>query len=240
MNNQIIGIIIAQRDYLENDRILSIFTNKGDLVQLKATGVRKIKSKNRSKTQLFTLGEFDIVSYENKFSVLKTVTIENSFINLKMDIQKYYYAVYFCEMIYRIGFYNALDIELYNNFIEALQKINDCKIYEIIRIIFEFKVLKCCGLTPNFESCVHCGNTNVVDVCAIDGGYVCENCTTIKSKKYSLKTLAMLKALANCEFATMPNIKISNDIFNQVDEYLSDYFDYHINIKFNSKKYIKG
>ncbi len=238
MSDSVTGIIIAQRNYLENDQILTIFANTGEIVQVKAVSVRKLKSKNRSKTQIFSMGTFDIKQYENKFSVLKTVLLEESFLPLKTNLEKYYYALYFSEIIYRIGFYNALDNQLYNQFIYALKKLCDSEDLTVIRFVFEFKILEHTGLKPNFESCVICGNTNVVTACPKTGGFICSSCLRVTNKKYSLKTLAVLKALANSDLTTVGTIKLSNEVKEEVDDFLSDYFDFHINIKFNSKKYL--
>ncbi len=239
MSKPVTGIIIAQRNYLENDQVLTIFTSNGELIQAKAIGVRKLKSKNRSKTQMFSLGEFDLKFYENKFSVLKTVSLEESFLPIKLDMKKYYYAVYFSEIVYRIGYYNALDEKVYTQYINALKRICDSSDLRAIRFIFEFQILKHTGLSPNFDSCVICGNTNVITACSHTGGYVCSNCIRVTNKRYSLKTLAVLKALANSDLSSVGKISLSNQVKDEIDDFLNDYFEYHVNIHINSKKYIQ-
>ncbi len=238
MNEQINGIVIADKNYLDNDKILTIFATNGMLYQVKAVGVRKLKSKNRSKTQLFCSGTFDIKSYSNKFSVLKTVAVDNSYLGLKLEMDKYYYALYFSEMIYRLGYYNTLNDVLYEQFILALERLVENDSYVTTRILFELIVLKEIGLQPNFNCCIHCGKTNIVSVDVKSGGFICSSCASVTNYSYSVKTLAVLKALNSVDFKKVGEINLSKNVIEEIDYFLNSYFEYHLNIKFNTKKFI--
>ncbi|MFV0424053.1 MAG: DNA repair protein RecO [Bacilli bacterium] len=236
---EIVGIIINERNYGDNDKIVTIFSDSGKLYSVKVIAGRKLKNINRSKTQMFCYGEFKIKENPDRFSVLKSVTINEQFLELKIDLEKYYNALYFCELITKLGYYNNLEAGLFIQFILALKKLSSEKEYISTRILFEFIILRYIGIMPHFDACVVCGNTNIVSVDYKLGGFICSNCFDFSHEKYEVKTLAILKALNNIEFSRVGKITLSEAVLNDISKFVDQYIEYHLNIKLNTKSFIK-
>lgn len=238
MNKDIVGIVINERNYSENDKIITIFSETGELYSVKVIAGRKLKNFNRSKTQMFCYGEFKIRENNDKFSVLRSVTLSESFLNLKIDIEKYYCALYFCELITKLGYYNTLESELFKQFILALKRITDNDENVTTRILFELIILREVGLQPHFSACVICGNNDIVSVDYKLGGYICSNCFNFEHKKFDLKTLAVLKTLSEVDFSRVGKINLSEKVLYEINQFITQYIEYHLNIKLNTKQYI--
>lgn len=238
MNKEVNGIIINERNYLENDKIITIFSEDGTLYSVKVVAGRKLKNANRSKTQMFCQGSFSIKENKDKFSVLKSASITNNYLNLKIDLDNYYYALYFCELITKIGYYNTLESALYSEFILALNRLESVDENATTRILFEFIMLRFAGIKPHFDSCVVCGNNNIVSIDYKLGGYICNNCFDYTHTKYNIKTLAVLKSLNSVEFNRIGKITLSDSVLNDINMFIDKYIEYHLNIKLNTKAYI--
>lgn len=238
MIKEVFGIIVNERNYSENDKIITVFADDGMLYQIKVIAARKLKNHNRGKTQMFTMGTFAFNEKNDKFSTLKDVSVKNSFINLKVDIDKYYNALYFSEFITKLGYFESLNPKLFEQYILAIERIVNANSYKEIRVAFEMIVLSYSGIQPNLESCVSCMNSKVVAISVVSGGFLCSNCIDNSAKFYNIKTLAMLKKLSTIDFNSVGNISISDTVLNELDEFINEYIEYHLHIKLNTKKFL--
>lgn len=232
------GIVVAERNYSENDKIITIFCDDGSLHSVKVIAGRKLKNVNRSKTQMFCYCSFKIKENSDKFSTLREATIIENFLPLKIDMNKYYFAIYFCELIVKLGYYNTLEKELFDQFYLALNKLIQEENYQPIRILFEFIILKHIGLQPHLDACVVCGNTDIVSVDYKLGGFICSNCFNYTHQRYEIKTLAMLKTLNSLDFTRVGKITLSKDVEDAINKFIDNYIEYHLNMKLNTKQYI--
>ncbi len=238
MVTSINGIIIFERNYKENDKIITIFSDEGKLYDIRVSNALKYKNKFRNSTQLFSMGCFDIIEYQNRFSSLKNAKIVTTNYELKLDFDVYKYALYFCELIYKVGYYNTLESELYNILITVLNRLMKFNSYQGTKIAFEIQVLKDVGLLPHLNACSCCQNTNVVTLDVKQGGFICNRCVTSNMKNYNIKTLAMLKALSEVNLQSVGEIKVSSLILGEINSFLNEYFDFHLGVKVNSKQFI--
>ncbi len=239
MTIDVVGIVVNERNYLENDKIITIFSNTGRLYSVKVAAGRKLKSVNRSKTQMFCYGSFVITEHSDKFSVLRSAEITNNYLELKMNFDNYYYALYFCELVCKLGYYHDLEESLFKQFILALNRLESSQENNTTKILFELIALEEAGLKPHFDSCVVCNNTNVVTLDYKSAGYICSNCFDFSHKKYELKTLAVIKKLSNVTFDQVGKIELSANVINEINYFIDKYIEYHLNIKLNTKDFIK-
>ena len=87
MDTKVKGIILSTKDYLEADKIASIFSYEQGIISAKFTGVRKEKAKLKALAQPFTLAEFELMSKKDFYTV-KTGTIIDNFPYIINDYAK--------------------------------------------------------------------------------------------------------------------------------------------------------
>lgn len=136
------GVIVADKDYREYDKLLTILTQDKGKVNVYAFNVRKSNSKNIGKISLFTFGTFEV--RENQDSLyLENVILKEEFYDLTKDYENVCYASYFIELASYVAFENLecdeiIDL-LYFAFKALTKGIMDKK---LVRRVFELKLIK--------------------------------------------------------------------------------------------------
>ena len=77
MDTKVKGIILSTKDYLEADKIASIFTYELGIISAKFVGVKKEKAKLKALAQPFTLAEFELMSKKDFYTVKTGLVIDN-------------------------------------------------------------------------------------------------------------------------------------------------------------------
>ncbi len=81
------GIVLEQKDFKENDRVLSVFTKDYGIIKVLARGIRKSTSKLSSQIDLFSFVEISFV-LGSGYKVLSGAYLKDGFFNLKQDLKK--------------------------------------------------------------------------------------------------------------------------------------------------------
>ena len=87
MDTKVKGIILSTKDYLEADKIASIFSYEQGIIPAKFVGVKKEKAKLKALAQPFTLAEFELIS-KKEFNTVKTGTMIDNFPQIISDYTK--------------------------------------------------------------------------------------------------------------------------------------------------------
>ena len=237
MLKEVEGIIISETSYGETSKIINILTEEG-IIGIMAKGAKSIKSPLRSYTQKFTYGKFYLYYKENKLSILKSVDIINDLINIKTDIVLIGYMSYISDLTHQVMKQNY-DNSLYNLYINAILKINAGLNPKILCNIFELKVLDYLGVGINFNSCAKCGTSkNIITINPDEGGYICKNCYT-NEKCYDEKTLKMLRMYYLVELSSISDLKISDEVINNINNFINIYYERYTGLYLKSKKFLE-
>ena len=237
MLEKVEGIIISSTPYKESSKILQVFTKKHGLISIIAKGANKIKSNLRALTLNYTYGYFYIYYKENKLSTLTNVDLIDSFINIKNDIVLISYMTYLCDLTKQVIKDNDDEI-IYDNLIESLKKINNNLDPLIITNIFELKMLDYLGVGLNLDSCIKCGNKK--DIVTIDpdlGGFICKKCYK-DSIIVNPKTIKMLRLYYYVQINTINEINISDEVKNEINSFLTKYYDRYTGLYLKSKDFL--
>lgn len=99
MNSFIVeGIVLKRRNIGEADRILTVLTKQYGKMSIKAVGVRKISSKRSSHIE--PLNHVVMSLYKGKaMPILTEITTQESFTDIKTDLQKIGFAYHLCELV---------------------------------------------------------------------------------------------------------------------------------------------
>lgn len=206
------ALVIRSQSYSEADKLLTLLTLEGGKVPSIARGACKTKSKLAASVQLFTRGDF--LLYRGK--TLATVTqgeILNSFYPLRVDLLKYAYGQYFCELIGRLLEENEPCPQEYRLLLSALETMNgDTAYLEVLARSFELKLLKNLGYTPYLDSCLVCSAQKAPFWLSFrEGGLLCSQCSMRDpgAKKISLGTLSLLVKLLAADFKRLRILKMN-------------------------------
>ena len=141
------GIILKTFNIKEYDKSLVILTDLFGKISIVSFGSKRQKSKNLSKTRIFTFGNFEIKIVNNKY-VLENFDVMNYFDDLTKDIYNYSYGSYFLEVLNYITFegieYNEQLNLIYYSLLALNKNIVD---KNLVLSIFRLKCLQYEGIS---------------------------------------------------------------------------------------------
>ena len=147
------GIVLSAMPIGEYDKRIVLLTKEKGKLYAFARGAKRAKSPLMAGTNPFAFGTFHL--YENRTSnSLDRVEIINYFRELTENFEAAYYGMYFCELAdyYTVEYLESVSILklLY----KTLQELTKERIpRELIRYIFELKLLQLNGEAPDASEC---------------------------------------------------------------------------------------
>ena len=176
------GIIIKQSDFGEGHRMLWIFTDKYGIVKAVAHGAEKTKSKSSASTQFLALSDFEFFDGGEVWNI-KSITPSDTFWPLQEDIKKLALCTYFADLIYYCLDLRNPDeniLRLFLNTLYACAYKNTPP--EILKLIFEIKLMYFSGLLPLPSECSACSGEEKPEYFNKKSGEVlCKNCAGANS-----------------------------------------------------------
>lgn len=231
------GIVVSSTPFKENSKIINIFTKENGIIGCVSKGCKNLKSKLRLPSENFAYGTFHLYYKENGLSTLIDGDIKNYFLNIKSNINKISYLSYLCELSTYV-YKECESKEVYELLENAILKIEDDFDPKIITNIVEIQYLNFIGINLNLDECVRCGNSKVVTLSINKGGYVCANCKTVEPI-LDAKVLKLLRLYNYVDISKISNLDIEDNIRDQINMIIDEYYMSYSGIKTKSKKILK-
>ena len=237
MITKVEGFILSEVSYGETSKVINILTKEYGLVGVMCKGAKSMNSKLRALTMRFTYGFFYLYKKEGKLSLLKDVDIIDSFDHLHTDIFLIGYLNYLSELTGQV-YKESHDLSLFSLFLETIRKIDSGLDPMVLTNILEVKYLDYLGVGLNLDGCNKCGRTNgIVTIDPDIGGYLCDHC--LKDEKVvSLKTVKMLRMYYYVDIKSITELKISDEVKQDINLFLNRYYDRYTGIYLKSKDFL--
>ena len=238
MIKEVEGIVLSNTPFKESSKIINVYTKEYGVIGILCKGVQSTKSKLRGITDKLTYAKFNIYYKEGKLSTLVDASIINPFKNIKKDIISISYATYICDLVSQV-IKQTDDIDIYNDLINSLIKIDDGLDPMIITNIIEVKLLKYLGVGLNFTSCAICGNKkDIVTLSEKKGGLLCKNCYT-DEKLIPLDVVKILNIYFLVDIKSINKLSIDKKIASEINRFLTSYYDDNTGLYLKSKDFLK-
>lgn len=238
MIKKITGVVISDTNYGESSKILNIYTKDFGVIGVISRGCRKLKSNLRSVSSKLIYGEFIIQYKEKSISTLMSADVIKSFKNIMLDISNISYATFILELTSQVIRQNDAP-EIYDIFINSLDKIDSGINPLVITNIVQLKYLKYLGVDINIDSCSCCGGTeNIVTLNSSKGGYICADCHE-NEPLVSTKTIKVIRMLYYADINKITKLELSNSTINEIDLFLNEYYDEYTGLYLKSKSFLK-
>lgn len=257
------GMILSAQPNKEYDRRLVLLTKERGKISVFANGVRRPTAMLSGCSQPFVFGKFTL--YEGRESyTLQAVEPENFFAELRTDLEAVYYGVYFCEFaetVTREGLPAKEELKVLYRSLGALLKKSIGS--ELVRAIFELKMLSVGGISPQVYECVKCRKKEDLHwFSAKSGGCICKECADklweeevhaggqngqraggekgsglVIGERYlpvSGSTLYTMQYILATPIESLYTFTVSEDVLSQLKKILKGFTDLHIGRKFMS------
>ena len=234
------GIILREKDYGESSKILDVFTKEYGIIGVMSKGSKKMKSTLSGVSTRLTYGIFHIYYKEGKLSTLTSVDVKNPFLNIKNNVINISFATYLSELVSQVVKQTIKYNEIYDLFINSLLKINELYDPLVITNILELKLLTYLGVDPILDKCVKCGRKDeIITISPDTNGLICKRCKT-NERVVDLKTIKFLRMYYYLDISKISKIEMDYKIKNEIDDFLTEYYNNHTGIYLNSKKFIEN
>ena len=155
------GIVIKETNYSDNDKILTILTEKFGKISCMAKGARKTNSSLLAPSQFLVYSEFVLYKGSN-FYHINSAEVINTFYNLKTDYDKLEDACFFSKILFTLTYENEENDGVLSLFLNTLYILENKEFnVKLLKAIFKLKLLTQLGLAPNIFWCRKCGQALV-------------------------------------------------------------------------------
>lgn len=178
METKVNALVLRAADYNDNDKILTLLTAEKGKITAAAKGVKKAGAKLRFAAQPFCFAEYVLASSKDKYTVINA-TEQESFYDLRVDINKFYAASAAIEAAAALTFEGDECAEIFYALLHALTDMcNGDEIESLIK--FLLFALKRSGYGISLDGCAVCGaeldNAQKLFYDLDAGSFTCENC----------------------------------------------------------------
>ena len=243
------GLVIGERDSGETGKTITLLTKELGCIHVYVRGGRKSK-KSLSSTQLFCYAAF---SLDEKREANNSVRYfynssepKKLFYNIRLDAKKTALACYFAELLT----YSSAEGDCMNevmrltlNTLYFLDKGGHDN--ELLRSIFEFRLLCETGFRPNLIGCCHCYAVEADEMhFNLKSGLIeCGDCVTNPDSLYDVcfdRTLFhIIRYIALVEYDRLFSFKISEVYQRRLTAFTGSFCEYCCGKSFDTLKFYK-
>lgn len=239
---KVTGMVLTTMAVGDYDKRLVILTKELGKITAFAKGARKQNSVLLACTQPFSFGEFVLFQGRNAYSVI-SAEISNFFIELREDLEAISYGLYFLEVAEYITTENTNETNILKLLYQTLRVVVKKSIaYELIRYIYELKVLTLNGESPQVFECVQCKNTeDYYHFRALSGGLLCLNCSKKHGDyiKVSGSTIYTMQYIITSSVEKLYTFTVSKEVLNELRLCLKEFCKVYIDKEFKSLEMLK-
>ena len=178
------GLVLRARDYGENDRLITILTNDGKMTVI-AKGARSMKSKAKNLTEPFVYANFELNQKGTSIAWIKGGSIEQSFYDLRTDVEKLFLATYICEVASELSGERVDSSDMLRLTLNTLYAImTSIRPLLQIKSVFELRASAMSGYLPNLDYCEDCMHSELEESYfdIMNGALVCSECLNERGK----------------------------------------------------------
>lgn len=239
------GIILREQAYKDNDKILQILTDTMGLITVTAKGVKKANAKNSGVAQMFSYATFCLNESKGRY-ILNSAEPIRIFYDIRLDVEKFSLASYFCEMLLFTQTANQSGSEVLRLFLNSLHFLEgDLKQPKLLKSIFEFRLLSEIGLIPNLLGCCECltYSENLMQFDLKGGKLYCENCCGNRDLRtfepLDETLLHAIRYIALTDMERLFNFRLSDDYLEALNNITERYVHFQIDKHFYTLDFYK-
>lgn len=229
-NTKINGIVIAENNMGDFDKMLTILTPNYGKISCVAKGARRPQSALLAGTQLFCFGEYLMYKGTSTYHINSCEIIE-VFYNIRTDLDKLKYAIHINKIVQDVTRENENSYKILQLFLNTLYIISETdKDLDFVLSVFKLRLLCILGFTPRVIQCTNCKQKeNLTKFSIKDSGFKCSVCG--KQDKSSIDISESTKNAIKYIVSSPPKKLYA---FNLKDESLKE-FELISKVYFNEK-----
>ena len=243
------GLILQERDVGETGKSVSVLTAEKGVIDVLVRGGRK-SSKNSSPTQSFAYSKLCLEEKRNpKGQINYYLNSSESiklFYNIRLDAKRMALASYFAELLKYTGIESAGCEEVLRLSLNTFYFLNEGKKdMELLRSIFQFRLLCEIGLRPDLVGCHKCFSyeDDIMHFDFMANNLTCSKCydneETLHDMPMDKTLLYIVRFIALTDYNRLFSFKISEKYQTKLTEFTEKFLYYHLKGKFKTLEFYK-
>lgn len=171
------GIVIAENNSADFDKMLTILTPNLGKIECMAKGARRPKSTLISGAQFLCFADYMLYKTGDKY-LMNSCEIVDMFYDIRIDLDKLNIATHITKIINDVTTENQNNYKILQLFLNTLYVINKTdKDIDFVLAIFKIRLLSILGFRPFIDSCKICNEKeNLAYFSFKDNCFKCEIC----------------------------------------------------------------
>lgn len=234
------GIVIKNTDYGESNKILHIYTREFGKLGFMARGAKKPNSRLAAVSQVFTYGNF-LFQPSRGLTTLQQGEAVSPMRHIREDIFKTAYAAYVVELLGRAVEDRKKNPFVFELLLRTLEYIDEGYDPEIIRDIFEMKMLNVLGMYPAMDRCAVCGNTEGPFAFSIrENGLLCHRCFARDPYRLPLPqpVIRLLRLFYFLDINRLGSISVKDSTKKELRTAISMYYDEYTGLQLKAGRFL--
>lgn len=213
------GIVLAETNFSEADKMLTVLTPDLGKISCVAKGARRLQNKLMPTSQVFAFSDMILYRGKGENYYINSAELIEPFYSLRVDYDKLEVAMACLKFIKKNVQENqssVLMLKLLLNTIYLLSATD--KNADLVKEVYELKATCLLGYTPRVTSCVECGDKNTVGFSMKRDGMVCKNCGIIDKSLIELKpgTIATINYIVRSDLKKLFSFNITDEIIKEL------------------------
>lgn len=232
------GIVLKESPIREKDKRLVIYSKDFGKIVCFARNVRK---KNIAVSSLLSYSDLRLFQNRDSYQLIEGSVIK-SFEGVKEDIYRLSYAMYFLEFVDYVGKEELENKDILKLLLYGINAIEKDKIdLEVIKSVFDLKLLQILGFEPELNACIHCGSDEISFFSALDGGAVCSNCKHSKDLlSVDESSIAVMAYVLSLRIENLFSFNLKEEQRQKFTDIIEIYAKVHIDHKFKTLEFLKS
>lgn len=235
---KVLGLVLQAGNIGEYDKRIVLLTKERGRISAFARGAKKATSPYAAACQPFTFGTFSLYEGKNSFNVM-WAQVDNYFEKLKEDLDSIYYASYFSEFASYLTRENNDEMQILKLLYQTLRALEKKTMpNELIRLVYEIKLMAVYGLGMEAFQCVRCGSKEqLVGFEPAEGGTVCASCGGGRFPA-GPSTIYALQYILYSPIERLYTFRVSGEVQKELKKITEEFLKVHIQHEFKSKIFL--
>jgi len=219
------AFFLKEKEYGEDSKIFDVFTKNFGKIKVFGKAIRKVKSKLRAGTEIFSVSEIEFIQGKIHKTLTDVVLIDK-FENLKINNNKFQIVSKISKDLEKLVHGEEKDNKIWELLEKTFRRLNtNAKISDwqlkIIYYFFFYNLISILGYKPELYYCHICHkklSKENIYLFSKKNGIICESCfqkmNKIKKKEYlniNINSIKILRIILKKDWKTLQRLKIKQE-----------------------------
>jgi len=228
------SLILKRKNFREDDRIFTVFTENFGKLELMARGTRKIKSKLAGSLEPFFLVNLMFAKGRN-FDQITGSEIIQSFINIRQNSFSLKTAGYLAEIVNQLTKLGHKDEKIFNFLKKNLEYLNKktFKPSSYFNQALSLQFISHLGFEPELYKCLNCHKKVALEKNYFSyrkGGIICSKCQNNTQGVIAISNSAikLMRLFLEKDLDQIAMIKYNKNLHQETKNIINDFLRYHL------------